>query len=720
MQELAPLRAVPAEEPLSMPRAPLHGPRQRCKERYDRARRWRLLLARSYIVLATLGLGSYGCYEMYQVVSSVGPTGLQWLFLVLFGMNFLWISAAFNQSLVGFCRLMWRRHRAPPPVEDRLPTRTAILIPVYNEDAARIAAGVRAITPHLATAAPGKFAVFVLSDSTSPDAWVREEQVFRALHRDAPAACPFYYRHRADNVERKAGNVADWVQRWGGGYEAMVVLDADSLMAPETLLTLARRLAADPGVGLIQTLPSLVRGRTLFARLQQFASACYGPVHAEGLAGWYGASGNYWGHNAVIRVRAFAAACHLPKLSGRPPFGGHILSHDFAEAALMRRAGWGVEFHTDLDQTYEEAPPSLLEALVRDRRWCQGNLQHSRLLAARGLRLPSRLHLLTGIMSYASAMIWLLLIVVGLALSVQAGLLEPEYFNGPSLFPHWPVFEAERALTLLTVSMGVLLGPKLLGWLRVMLTPDCRRGFGGAGAVTAGVVAETLLSALYAPVMMLSHTVTILQILFGRDGGWKPQRRDGDTLPWRVHWRGTWPQVVVGGLTAGISWYLSTHLFLWLLPFTTGLVLAPLLSRLSGSSAAGLKLSRWRLLVTPQEADPPAIVRWFEACLERVRVPAFAGALRQLALDRNLRLWHTAQLSANGATLVSASAADNGGDPIDVDHVVALAKVSHSDGDLDKLCPWLTTRQTLALLHDPVYLLGLDETEPAAPVAAQN
>jgi membrane glycosyltransferase len=390
----------------------------------------------------------------------------------------------------------------------------------------------------------------------------------------------------------------------------------------------------------------------------------------------------------------------------------------------MRRAGWGVEFHTDLDQSYEEAPPSLLETLVRDRRWCQGNLQHARLLTARGLRLPSRLHLLTGIMSYTSAVVWLLLIVVGLALSVQAGLLEPEYFDGPSLFPHWPVFEAERALTLLTVSMAVLLGPKLLGWLRVMLTRDCRRAFGGARAVTSGVIAETLLSALYAPVMMLSHSITIVQILIGRDSGWSPQRRDGDTLPWRVHWRGTWPQVLVGGLTAGLSWYLSMHLFLWLLPFTTGLVLAPLLSRLSGSAAAGSWLLRARLLLTPQEARPPAIVRWFEACLARVRVPAFAGALRQLAMDRRLRLWHAAQLQASGAPLHAPTIVgppDDGGDLINVDHVVALAKVGRSDGDLDKLCPWLTTRQTMALLHDPVYLLGLGSTEPtSAPMAVQT
>jgi membrane glycosyltransferase len=702
---------MPAEEPLSMPRAPLHGPRQPPKERQVTDQRVGLALGRAYVVLTTLGLSGFGCYEMYQVVSSVGPTGLQWLFLLLFGINFLWISAAFSQASLGFFRLLREPRRRRDPVEDRLPTCTAILIPVYNEDPARVVATVRAVSPHLATAAPGKMAIFVLSDSNDPDSWVREERAFRPLHRDAPAGCPFYYRHRAVNTERKAGNIADWVRRWGGSFEAMVVLDADSLMAPETLLTLARRLAADPGVGLIQTLPSLVRGRTLFSRLQQFASACYGPVHAEGLAGWYGASGNYWGHNAVIRVRAFAAACHLPQLSGRPPFGGHVLSHDFVEAALMRRAGWGVEFHTDLRCSHEESPPSLLESLVRDRRWCQGNLQHARVLFARGLRLPSRLHLLTGIMSYLSAVVWLLLIVVGLALSVQADLLEPEYFQGPSLFPHWPVFEAERALTLLAVSMGVLLGPKVLGWLRVLLVPAARQAFGGGVAATASVAVETLLSALYAPVVMLSHCVAVMEILIGRDGGWNPQRREDGVLPWRVHWRGCGLQVAVGALTAGLAWYLSLHLFLWLLPFTTGLVLAPWLSRISGSARAGRRLRRWALLATPEERQSSAIVRWFEACLDRVRAPAAGAALRVLGAERGLLLWHVAQLPA-------AVSAD--GDGIDVDHVVAQAKVDRSDGELDKLCGWLSTPQTMALLHDRQYLLGMNDGADPGRLAALN
>ncbi len=712
--ELGPTRAMPAEEPLSMSRAPLHGQRQPAKERSCRRQRRLLVLSRSYVISVALGLEAYGCYEMYQVVSSVEPTGLQWLFLALFAINFLWISLTFGQASLGFLRIALgraRRARVQAPMEDRLPTRTAVLIPVYNEDPARIVATVRAISPHLDRAAPGKFVFFALSDSNNPDAWILEEAALRQLHREAPPGCPFYYRHRAQNSERKAGNLADWVQRWGGGYEAMVVLDADSVMAPETLLTLVRRLAADPGVGLIQTLPRLIRGRTLFARLQQFAGACYGPVHAFGLAGWYGASGNYWGHNAVIRVRAFAAACHLPVLAGKPPFGGHILSHDFAEAALMRRAGWGVEFHTDLHHSYEESPPSLLDGLVRDRRWCQGNLQHLRLVLARGLRLPSRLHLLTGAMAYLSAVLWLLLIVVGLALSVQAKVFQPAYFDGPSLFPHWPVFEAERALTLLTVSMAVLLGPKVLGWLCVLSSRAMRRRFGGALAVTASVIVETLLSALYAPIMMLSHSFAVVSILLGRDSGWNPQRRGGGAGSWRLHWRGFAVHTAAGLLAGGLAWHLSMDLFLWLLPFTTGLLLAPGLSWISGSARSGLGLARCRLLLIPEERRPPAIVRWFEARLEEgISVPSDVRGLERLVEDPPLRRWHIAQLPAT----------ETAADLLDVDHVLALAKADRSGGDVRKLSEWLSTGQTMALLGDRAFLSSMDGGEDPARFAGQN
>ncbi|MEI9964607.1 MAG: hypothetical protein WDM92_07790 [Caulobacteraceae bacterium] len=103
-------------------------------------------------------------------------------------------------------------------------------------------------------------------------------------------------------------------------------------------------------------MPLIVNARTPFARLQQFANRLYGPVFALGHQWWAGAEGNYWGHNAIIRVQAFAESAGLPHLPGKRPFGGHIMSHDFVEAALLRRRGWAVRMAPALQGSYEETP----------------------------------------------------------------------------------------------------------------------------------------------------------------------------------------------------------------------------------------------------------------------------------------------------------------------------------------------------------------------------
>lgn len=348
----------------------------------------------------------------------------------------------------------------------------------------------------------------------------------------------------------------------------MIVLDADSVMSAECMLTLSRRMAASPGVGLIQTLPTIVRASTLYGRLQQFANHCFGPIYAEGLSAWHGLSSNFWGHNAIIRTRAFAEASHLPILPGKPPFGGHVLSHDFIEAALLRRAGWGVRFDTDIQSTYEESPPSLIDVMIRDRRWCQGNLQHTPFMFAQGFVLPTRLHIFSGLMSYLSAVFWLSLIVVGLAIALQARYVRPEYFANPSLFPTWPVFDSERALTLFIVSMAIVIAPKVFGWFAALINiPRCMK-FGGPILLTLSVVVEMLMSALYAPILMVHQFGVVVGIFRGKDSGWMPQSRDDGALSWAAVARAHAGHTLFGIILAIIALLLSIELFYWLLPIT--------------------------------------------------------------------------------------------------------------------------------------------------------
>ena len=664
--------------------------------------------ARLFVFAAAAALTAYGAREMYEVVSVSGTTVLQWALLALFTMNFSWIALAFTSAVLGFCVLALSNRRGEGEGA-ALTTRTAVLMPVYNESTARTFAAVEAMRASVeATGQGGAFDWFVLSDSTQPDAWVAEERAFLDLRRRLGEGARVYYRHRPKNHHRKAGNIADFVTRWGGAYDHMLVLDADSLMEGSCIVALARTMQADPDAGIVQTLPLIINRNTLFARLQQFAARIYGPVIATGLSAWSGRDGNYWGHNAIIRTRAFADHCGLPDLPGKPPFGGHILSHDFVEAALIRRAGWSVYMLPQLTGSYEESPPSLIDVATRDRRWAQGNLQHSRVIGASGLALASRQHFATGIAGYVASPLWLAQLVVGVALAFQVAYGQPEYFPGGfSLHPTWPRFDPVRALQLFGVTMGILLAPKFLGLLLALLDPALRKACGGGGRLGLSAFVEILLSALVAPVSMLVQSGSVAQILLGRDTGWNPQRRDDGSIPFgdivRRHW---WHTLL--GLVAGASAFaIATSLFLWMSPTVIGLALAIPISWASGQLALGLGLRRMGLLATPEEAEPPAIAEAARACEARNASLGFddADAVEALHAEPGLMRAHAAML----ADLPQRPRGE-----FDAAHLLAAAKVGQAS-DLGEARGWLSSpKERMALLHDAALLGRLAQVAPRA------
>src|SRR5581483_2414338 len=270
--------------------------------------------------------------------------GLDALLTALFAILFLWVSFSFWAATFGFLVLLRRRPPAaePSPSPAHLPP-TALVMPIHNEDPLRVFANLHAVAQSLAeTGHAGAFSIFVLSDTTDPRAWLEEERAWAKLAVDVPAEVRVFYRHRPENTGRKAGNVADFCRRWGGLYRYLIVLDADSLMEGATMVELVRRMEAGPAIGILQAPPRPVARHTFFARLVQFAAHVYGPVFLEGFALWSQCDGNYWGHNAILRLRPFMEHCDLPVLPGDGPLGGEILSQDFVEAALMRRAGYQV------------------------------------------------------------------------------------------------------------------------------------------------------------------------------------------------------------------------------------------------------------------------------------------------------------------------------------------------------------------------------------------
>ena len=572
-------------------------------------------LARLFVFGLAGLLTAAGTYGMYEVISPVDVTWLQVVFAALFALTFTWISFACASAIVGFIVLLRNDLPQIPAVPQTAMGRTALLMPVYNENPEAVFAALERMGRSLIwQGAQRHFDIFVLSDTRKDDVALLEQECFKGLRKALNGEMGIYYRRRADNHHRKAGNIADFVKRWGKAYDHMIVLDADSEMSGEILVSLASAMAADPKAGIIQSLPLLRNRWTPFARMTQFAGRVYGPVVATGLAAWHGRDGNYWGHNAIIRTRAFAEAAGLPELKGRKPFGGHILSHDFIEAALMRRAGWAVYMLPQLRGSYEETPPSLMDIAARDRRWAQGNLQHMKIVGARGLHWLSRVHLIQGIMSYLASPLWFLLLVAGMGLALVARYTEPNYFgDGFSLFPAWPVFDPELALRLLAVTGFVLYLPKVLGLILALRDPEMRKGCGGTMGLIKSVAAETALSMLLSPVMMLVQSRFVLDVFLGRDSGWNTQNRDDQAIPFAVALRRHAGHAVIGILFCAASFAISWPTFLWFLPIVAGLMLSPVVSWATGHPGFGRRLWRANVFAIPEEPRPAGLALGEEA-----------------------------------------------------------------------------------------------------------
>ena len=592
---------LPAETPLAMPIQPLHLP-QAARRGRDRLTWPRALL----VALASIATAAFA-HLLYQVLSVVQLTMLQGVFLVLCTMCFAWIALGTSSAVLGFFSFRRGRDVAEFDAMAVDGVRTALLFPVYQEDTARIAATVECIAQELvALGAEKRFDVFVLSDSRLGDIKARELRAVRFLRRRLRNACPIYYRCRAQNVGKKAGNIGDWVQRFGGAYQSFIILDADSIMSGGLLVHLQWLMDARPKAGLIQTVPRLIGAETLFARLQQFAVAFYGPVVAAGFAAWYQHGGNYWGHNAIVRTRAFADTAGLPSLPGRPPLGGHVLSHDFVEAAYLRRAGWQVSMRPDLLGSYEGCPPTLIDVAVRDRRWAQGNVQHLRIVGTRGLPWVSRLHLGMGAYAYFSSALWALSLLVGVILSLQSAYTLPVYFpDAKTLFPVWPVIDPTKAFYLFLVTLAVLLLPKVFGITVAVLRPAIDAPRPGVARLLAGCLVEMVFSILIAPILMLTQTRAIFEILTGKDSGWSAQRRDGD-----AHELPSLLQFHAGHLAVGIALTIvcllaSTYVAAWMGPIIVGLLLSVAISHVTSKTAPG-----WlaKVLATPEDLKSPAIV----------------------------------------------------------------------------------------------------------------
>ncbi len=618
---------------------------------------------RDLLAVLTVGSAAALIVAFGHIVTADGIDVIDICLLVLHGLLTLWLVHGLWLAVAGFCVLLFRKFapRAEAEASDLAirrrpvrraggPLRTAITIPVYNEDAVRVFAGIRAMLESIdATGRGDDFDIFVLSDTRDGDLWLQEEAEFAALRAADGSRARVFYRRRLRNTGRKSGNIKDFLERWGSRYEYMVVFDADSIMSGETLVELVRRMEESPGVGLIQVPPQPTRGETLFARIQEFAASVYGPMCSAGLAWLAQGDGNFWGHNAIIRVRAFIENCDLPHLPGKAPLGGEILSHDFVEAALMRRAGWELRMADDLSGSWEETPPTILDFAKRDRRWCQGNLQHFRLLFARFMHPSSRYYFGTGVMAYASSLAWMSFLLVGGSEIIRRSLTDPVYFQGESSQPVWPVSVEQEAVALLTFTLAVLFLPKLLGLILNLIDSTQRHAHGGAIKLTLSVLIECVYSALLAPIMMIFHASFVISVLVGGSVGWGAQRRGGSGTPLAEAVRAHALHTVIG-LAAGIAVYwLAPDVFWWTVPVLLGLVLSIPLTLISSSSKVGVALRRAGFLLAEEEGRPPRIlVRLAEILRRREAEAAHPMNFERALNDTRMTTIHAGLVRAYG------------------------------------------------------------------------
>ena len=533
---------------------------------------------------------------------------LQYGQLGLFALLSAWVVTGFMTAMMGFyVTLFGDAHTlSSKQVQHHTldkSTRTAIIMPICNEDVRTVFAGLRATCESVATTGHTQaFDVFVLSDSNNPAIIKAERAAWEEL-RTQLASQPdqpqieVYYRRRQRRTDRKAGNVADFCRRWGKDYRYMVVLDADSVMSGDCLVSMVKLMEANPKAGIIQTATQAIGHVTLHARAQQFGSRVTGKLFTLGMQFWQMGESHYWGHNAIIRIEPFMQHCALSRIKGTGGMSGSIMSHDFVEAALMRRAGFHVWLVADLIGSYEQQPPDLLAELQRDRRWCQGNLQNSRLIAEPGIHPVHRSMFATGAMAYLSAPLWLCFMTMGTAL----------WLSGSPMVSDWAVLPGEL-ISLWAWTLSMLFLPRILGLAAVLLKGQ-QNAYGGTASLLRSALLETLIALLQAPIRMVAHSLFVVVAMTGLKLDWKSPPREAAAVPWKHALQQLAPMsLVIVALAAGIA-LIDASALIWLLPVGLPLLLAIPMTVLTSKVGVGSAMRAHNYLLIPEETRSPAVLR---------------------------------------------------------------------------------------------------------------
>lgn len=590
---------------------------------------------RLLVAIGVFSQSTAATWALLRVLPYRGDTWLERSILAVFFVLFSWISSGFWVALFGFFIRRRGGDRFSPGTRLAVSSqalslaRTAIVVPIFHEDVERTFAGLRSTWRDLQrSGGADAFELFILSDSRNPEHWLREREAWHALRVELGMP-PIHYRRRSVNLNRKTGNIGDFLRRWGRRFRYAIVMDADSVLSGQTLVQMVKLMEASPRMGILQTRPRLINAASPHARVQQFSSSLYGPLFTDGLAALQLGDASFWGHNGIIRVDAFMKHCGLRRLRGHGFLSGSVLSHDFVEAAYMRKAGYEVWLDPQLGGSYEEPPPSLDDELARDRRWAHGNLQHLWFLFRRGFAFAHRLAFINGIMSYLSAALWFTYLVLLTVELAHFTLFPIEYFPKPhNPYPVWPQWHPQWAIRLALSTVFLLFMPKLLALIDLALDRARTKEMGGLPRVVLGVLIESLVSVLLAPVRMISHTVSVSITLFNVEVRWAGQNRTQES-GWRKALRQHLPGALLAVAWSAFAFWLRPSFMLWALPVAIPLLLAGPVSVWLGRFRTGRRWRELGLLNTPEERDPPVVVAELNAApaVAHTRVDAFTEAV---------------------------------------------------------------------------------------------
>ena len=548
------------------------------------------------VVTATMAL------LLWLAGMALAPGGLDTLktaILALFVITMPWMVIGFWNALIGFLIMRF----AADPVAAVFPAsasvrpdaiiaaRTAVLVCIRNEPPQRALRNLAPLIAGLAADnAASQFHVFILSDTDVPDVVAEEDRLFSGLIETWRDRLTITYRRRVNNIGFKAGNIWEFCERWGHDYEIAITLDADSVMPAAAVLRLVRVMQADPRLGIVQALVVGMPATSAFARIFQFGMRFGMRSYTIGSAWWQGDCGPYWGHNAAVRLKPFIEACELPPL----PSGKHILSHDQIEAVLMRRAGYEVRVLPEEDLGWEENPPTLIEFLRRDLRWCQGNMQYWRFLVMPGLRPVSRCQLAIAILMFVSSPAWVALLVLGTLLAARG---------------QGNVLDASYGWLLLIVILFMWFAPKIATVTDVLLRPGLRRAYGGTFRIVVSVTIEVVFFILLSPVQWISHTLQLAKLAWGGGIGWGAQARDDHAVSFghAVQW--LWPHTLLGVISIGALLFRNSAAIPVMFLVAGGPMLSIPFAVLTARRSAGDILLHFGLCALPEENVPPEILR---------------------------------------------------------------------------------------------------------------